>query len=67
MAAVINLVRQQINERHMLAGVTLIDPNTTYIEAEVEIGADTVMYPNCYLMGKTIIGSGCLLEPNVKI
>ena len=67
LAAVISRVRQQINERHMLAGVTLIDPATTYIEAEVEIGADTVIYPNCFLMGKTIIGTGCLLEPNVKI
>jgi bifunctional UDP-N-acetylglucosamine pyrophosphorylase/glucosamine-1-phosphate N-acetyltransferase len=51
----------------MLAGVTLIDPHTTYIETGVEIGADTVIYPNCYLMGQTVIGSGCLLEPNVKI
>ncbi len=67
LAAVTDRVRQQINERHMLAGVTLIDPNTTYIEAEVEIGTDTVIYPNCFLMGKTVIGAGCLLEPNVKI
>jgi bifunctional UDP-N-acetylglucosamine pyrophosphorylase/glucosamine-1-phosphate N-acetyltransferase len=67
LAAVTSRIRQQINERHMLAGVTLIDPQTTYIETEVEIGADTVMYPNCFLIGKTVIGSGCLLEPNVKI
>ena len=67
LAAVTARVRQQINERHMLNGVTLIDPGTTYIEAEVEIGADTVIYPNCYLMGKTVIGTSCLMEPNVKI
>ena len=67
LAAVTARMRQQINERHMLAGVTFIDPNTTYIEAEVEIGADTIIYPNCYLMGKTVIGNGCQLEPNVKI
>ncbi len=67
LAAVTARVRQQINEQHMLAGVTLIDPNATYIETEVEIGADTVIFPNCYLMGKTIIGQGCRLEPNVKI
>ncbi len=67
LAAVTARVRQQINERHMLAGVTLIDPGATYIEGEVQIGADTVIYPNCYLMGKTVIGSGCLLEPDVKI
>ena len=53
LAAVTARVRQQINERHMLAGVTLIDPNATYIETEVAIGADTVIFPNCYLMGKT--------------
>jgi bifunctional UDP-N-acetylglucosamine pyrophosphorylase/glucosamine-1-phosphate N-acetyltransferase len=67
LAAVTGRVRQQINERHMLAGVTLVDPNTTYLEAEVEIGTDTVIYPNCFLMGKTFIGAGCFLEPNVKI
>ena len=67
LAAVTSRVRCQINKRHMLAGVTLIDPDATYIEAEVEIGADTVIFPNCYLMGKTIIGEGCLLEPDVKI
>jgi bifunctional UDP-N-acetylglucosamine pyrophosphorylase / glucosamine-1-phosphate N-acetyltransferase len=67
LAAVTTRVRQRINERHMLAGVTLIDPATTYIETEVQIGADTVLYPNCYLQGQTVIGSGCRLEPNVKI
>jgi bifunctional UDP-N-acetylglucosamine pyrophosphorylase / glucosamine-1-phosphate N-acetyltransferase len=67
LAAVTARVRRQINERHMLAGVTLIDPESTYIEGEVKIGVDTVIYPNCYLMGQTVIGSGCLLEPNVKI
>ncbi|MGQ9920943.1 MAG: bifunctional UDP-N-acetylglucosamine diphosphorylase/glucosamine-1-phosphate N-acetyltransferase GlmU [Desulfobacca sp.] len=67
LAAVAARVRQQLNERHMLAGVTLIDPQTTYIEADVAIGADTVIYPNCYLQGRTMIGEACLLEPNVKI
>ncbi len=67
LAAAIARVRQQINERHMLAGVTLIDPQTTYIEPEVVIGPDTVIYPNCHLQGRTVIGEGCLVEPNVKI
>jgi bifunctional UDP-N-acetylglucosamine pyrophosphorylase / glucosamine-1-phosphate N-acetyltransferase len=67
LAAVTARVRQQINERQMLAGVTLIDPNATYIEDGVTIGADTVIFPNCYLLGKTVIGQGCRLEPNVKI
>ncbi|AEB10282.1 Bifunctional protein glmU [Desulfobacca acetoxidans DSM 11109] len=67
LAEVTGRVRRQINERHMLAGVTLIDPAATYIEADVQIGPDTVIFPNCYLMGRSTIGSGCLLEPNVKI
>ena len=67
LAAVTARVRQRLNCEHMLAGVTLIDPNTTYIDNGVEIGADTIIYPNCYLMGKTVIGQNCLLEPNVKI
>lgn len=67
LAAVTARVRQHINERHMLAGVTLIDPQTTYIEADVAIGPDTVVFPNCYLQGRTTIGEACLLEPNVKI
>lgn len=67
LAEVTRKVRRQINERHMLAGVTLIDPEITYIDRDVEIGPDTVIYPNCHLQGRTVIGANCLLEPNVKI
>jgi bifunctional UDP-N-acetylglucosamine pyrophosphorylase/glucosamine-1-phosphate N-acetyltransferase len=58
------LLRMRINTRHMLAGVTLIDPGATYIEDGVEVGGDTVIYPNTYLRGKTVIGSGCTIGPN---
>jgi bifunctional UDP-N-acetylglucosamine pyrophosphorylase/glucosamine-1-phosphate N-acetyltransferase len=61
------ILRQKIAERHMLGGVTLIDPQTTYIDREVEIGKDTVIYPNCYLLGKTSLGEGCVVEPGCKI
>jgi len=60
-------LRQKIAERHMLEGVTLIDPQTAYIDREVEIGRDTVIYPNCYLLGKTSLGKNCLVEPGCKI
>jgi bifunctional UDP-N-acetylglucosamine pyrophosphorylase/glucosamine-1-phosphate N-acetyltransferase len=60
-------LRQRINERHLLDGVTLIDPGTTYIDREVVIGRDTVIYPNCFLLGRTILGEGCLVEPGSKI
>ena len=58
---------QKIAEKHMLDGVTLIDPRTTFIDGSVEIGKDTVVYPNCYLLGKTSLGEGCTLEPGCKI
>ncbi|MBP1719536.1 MAG: glmU [Deltaproteobacteria bacterium] len=60
-------LRQKINERHLLAGVTLIDPATTYIDREVVIGQDTVIYPNCFLLGRTTLGEGCVVEPGCNI
>jgi bifunctional UDP-N-acetylglucosamine pyrophosphorylase/glucosamine-1-phosphate N-acetyltransferase len=44
-----------------------MDPLTTYIDRGVEIGKDTVIYPNCYLLGKTSLGEGCLVEPGCKL
>ncbi len=61
------LMRQRINEGWMLAGVTLLDPASTYIEASVEIGQDTVIYPNTHLRGATAIGRHCHLGPNTII
>jgi len=58
---------QRIAKRHMLAGVTLMDPQTAYIDRDVEIGKDTVIYPNCYLLGKTSLGEGCVVEPGCKL
>jgi bifunctional UDP-N-acetylglucosamine pyrophosphorylase/glucosamine-1-phosphate N-acetyltransferase len=57
-------LRRRINYNWMLDGVTLIDPQTTYIEPDVEIGPDTVIWPNTYLQGGSRIGSGCILGPN---
>ena len=48
-------------------GVTLIDPKTTYIGADVEIGKDTIIYPNNILEGNTVIGENCLLYQNSRI
>ena len=58
------LLRARINTGLMLSGVTLIDPGATYIEDGVEIGQDSVIYPNTYLRGKTVIGKGCVIGPN---
>ena len=58
------ILRQRINRQWMLDGVTIIDPNTTYIEASVTLGQDTVIYPNTTLQGETHIGEDCHIGPN---
>ncbi len=60
-------MRRRINRRHLLNGVTMIDPQRTYIDAGVEIGADTVLWPDTYLHGETVIGPGCEIGPNTII
>jgi bifunctional UDP-N-acetylglucosamine pyrophosphorylase/glucosamine-1-phosphate N-acetyltransferase len=57
-------MRRRINHEHMLNGVTMIDPASTYIEAGVTIGRDTTLMPNTYLHGKTEIGEGNIIGPN---
>ncbi len=61
------IMRRRINERHMLAGVTVVDPATTYIDDRVEIGADTTLYPNTTLEGRTVIGRHCRIGPNTIV
>lgn len=61
------IVRERTNERLMAAGVTLVDPATTYIEEGVTIGPDTVIHPNVHLEGKTRIGAHCEIHANVRI
>ena len=56
--------RQRINQQWMRAGVTIVDPASTYIGAAVVLGQDTVIYPNTFLYGETKIGSDCVLGPN---
>ena len=52
---------------HMEAGVTIIDPAATYIENNVTIGQDTVIYPFCYLQGNTHVGERCTLLPGCRL
>jgi bifunctional UDP-N-acetylglucosamine pyrophosphorylase / glucosamine-1-phosphate N-acetyltransferase len=61
------IFRERINKQWMDAGVTLKDPATTYIDAEVTIGRDTVIGPNTQLCGKTAIGAKCRLDGNAFI
>lgn len=60
------ILRQRKNEAVMLAGVTLLDPAATYIGADVQIGSDTVIYPNVVLEGHTVIGSGNVIGMNCR-
>jgi bifunctional UDP-N-acetylglucosamine pyrophosphorylase/glucosamine-1-phosphate N-acetyltransferase len=61
------IMRKRINENHMRNGVTIIDPATTYIESDVQIGQDTIIYPGSMIKGKTVIGSDCQIGPNSEI
>ena len=61
------VLRERINRKWMLSGVTLIDPARTYIEADVTIGQDTVVWPDTYLKGGSNIGSDCTLGPHTLI
>ena len=61
------ILKKRINLFHMENGVTLIDPNTTYIGVDVEIGKDTIIYPNNILEGKTKIDNNCVILQNCRI
>jgi bifunctional UDP-N-acetylglucosamine pyrophosphorylase/glucosamine-1-phosphate N-acetyltransferase len=61
------LMRKRINTAHQVNGVTLIDANNTYIEANVTIGADTIIYPGSVLRGRTSIGSDCVIGPATEL
>jgi bifunctional UDP-N-acetylglucosamine pyrophosphorylase / glucosamine-1-phosphate N-acetyltransferase len=61
------IVRQMKNEELMAAGVTLIDPATTYIQQDVAVGRDTVIHPNVYLEGRTVIGEACEIHAGTRI
>jgi bifunctional UDP-N-acetylglucosamine pyrophosphorylase/glucosamine-1-phosphate N-acetyltransferase len=61
------LKQREILERLMLGGVTVVDPGSTYVEADVEVGCDTVLYPMTFLLGKTKIGEQCVIGPMTRI
>jgi bifunctional UDP-N-acetylglucosamine pyrophosphorylase/glucosamine-1-phosphate N-acetyltransferase len=63
LAAVRALAQARIARAHMLAGVTIVDPASTTIDADVRIGPDTVIEPSCFLRGETAIGEGCAIGP----
>lgn len=67
LAEAAKIMQTQINDALMDEGVTLMDPNTTYISKEAEIGADTIIYPGVFIDGKVIIGRNCIIGPFVHL
>lgn len=61
------VLRQRTLNRIMEAGVTIIDPATTYIDSTVTIGQDSTILPFSYLAGETVIGSDCIIGPGAVI
>ena len=58
------ILRSKVNRQWMLAGVTIVDPGRTYIERNVNIGSDTTLLPDTYLLGESVVGSECIVGPN---
>lgn len=61
------IMKKRINQHHMRAGVTIIDPQSTYIGTEVEIGSDTILHPGTIITGKTQIGQDCVIGPHTEL
>lgn len=60
-------VRRSILERHMLGGATIVDPATTYIDADAELGEDVTIYPQTHIKGATRIASGTSVGPGAVL
>ena len=61
------IMRNRINHQHMVNGVSFINPDATYIDEGITIGAETVIEPGVYLKGQTVIGSECLITAGSEI
>jgi bifunctional UDP-N-acetylglucosamine pyrophosphorylase/glucosamine-1-phosphate N-acetyltransferase len=67
LARAASVMRERINTELMLNGVTIIDPDVTYIDYGVKAGKDTTIHPNVHLLGQTSVGAGCTVEEGVRI
>lgn len=61
-----SVMRQRILDKLMDEGVTIMDPASTFIEADVKVGRDTIIYPYTWLEGNTKIGEDCEIGPNAR-
>jgi bifunctional UDP-N-acetylglucosamine pyrophosphorylase / glucosamine-1-phosphate N-acetyltransferase len=62
-----DVMKKRINMKHMVNGVTIIDPATVYIDADVTIGSDTIVYPGAIVEGNSTIGEDCIIGPGTRI
>lgn len=60
-------LRARTNRLLMAAGVTMLDPATTYIDTTVTIGRDVTLFPGTLLSGRTVVGDGCEIGPNTRL
>lgn len=67
LAEAARILRRRINRELMVSGVSLVDPEHTYIDQGVSIGSDTVIHPNCSITGQTAVGNNCVIENGVSI
>lgn len=61
------VMQKRVNKRLMESGVTLIDPDSTYISSDAIVDVDTIIYPGTIIEGKTNIGHDCIIGPNATI
>lgn len=59
--------RRRANARWLASGVTIVDPESTYIDQKVSIGQDTIIWPNSYIQGETVIGRDCVIGPSAVL
>lgn len=67
LAEATQMLNKKILKKHMENGVTIVDPSATWISADTQIGADTVIFPGTYITGKNKIGNKCLIGPFAHI
>jgi bifunctional UDP-N-acetylglucosamine pyrophosphorylase / glucosamine-1-phosphate N-acetyltransferase len=67
LAQAARVMRRRVVDAHLLAGVTIVDPENTYIDATVQINRDTTILPGTHLEGRTVIGEDCVIGPNTRM
>ena len=67
LAQATKIMQKRINKKHMANGVTFIDPDTAYIDADVKIGCDTLIESNVVIKGNTEIGDDCVVTSGSRI